>query len=96
MKNTLLKYFLLSISIAFAGYIVAKGITKDNADKKLIEKLSEKSLTAENLLKISNCNLSNKFITEINTNKHVRIRRGKRRKIFIDIDNDGVADDRDL
>jgi len=99
MNNSLLKIFLLSISLIFAGYIVAKGLTEDNADKKLIEKIPDKNFTAETLSQLSAHSFSNHFIesnVKTNIHKRVKVRRGTRRRIFIDLDNDGVADDRDL
>jgi len=101
MKKNVLKSVALTAIIIFAGYIVAKEITENTADKNLIKYFPEKFLTPENVMRISGCkivktNLNYKINSNTNKIKHAKIRRGSKRRIFIDIDNDGIADDRDL
>lgn len=101
MKKNVLKIVILTASIIFAGYIIATEISEKSADKNLIKCFPAKSLTPECVLRVAGCNIiktnSNiKINSTTNKVKHIKVRRGKRRRIFIDLDNDGIADDRNL
>ena len=99
MKKNILKLIAFTIMIVFAGYIVATEITGNKADNNLIKCFPDKSLTPENVMRISGCKIVKTNLNyKINTNKikHVKLRRGTKRHIFIDLDNDGIADDRNL
>jgi len=101
MKKNIFRIIILATAMIFAGYIIAKEINKNTADENLIKCFPENILTPLKVMRISGCkiaetNMNKNINSATNKIKRVKVRRGTKRHIFIDLDNDGIADDRDL
>ena len=101
-KNIVIVTGVLSIFIC----LLVAGIEKTGIEAEIIKQLPDKTFTVSKLLELTEepstnnirkINLNTNAVTSVKSIKKTRRKRGiKRNRLFIDLDGDGVADDRNL